>query len=145
MTADTTSDRLPVLLLRVEGLALLAVAATAYDWHHGAVAGAPGWGLFFAAFLLPDVAMLGYVRSTRVGAWCYNLAHTESLPALALGAGIVMRTPMMTAAALIWLAHIGFDRLAGYGLKFAEGFGRTHLGDLPSRASRRTTAPAASR
>jgi hypothetical protein len=30
--------------------------------------------------------------------------------------------------ALIWVAHIGFDRLLGYGLKYASAFGHTHLG-----------------
>ena len=29
--------------------------------------------------------------------------------------------------ALIWLAHIGFDRLLGYGLKYPTGFKDTHL------------------
>ena len=32
--------------------------------------------------------------------------------------------------ALIWLAHIGFDRALGYGLKYAQGFGWTHLGHI---------------
>ncbi len=36
----------------------------------------------------------------------------------------------MIAVALVWLAHIGFDRALGYGLKYAEGFGFTHLGRL---------------
>jgi hypothetical protein len=31
-------------------------------------------------------------------------------------------------AALIGLAHVGFDRALGYGLKYATGFGDTHLG-----------------
>ena len=30
--------------------------------------------------------------------------------------------------ALIWLNHIGVDRLLGYGLKYPAGFGWTHLG-----------------
>nr|WP_312052333.1 DUF4260 family protein [Brevundimonas diminuta] len=29
---------------------------------------------------------------------------------------------------MIWLAHIGFDRALGYGLKSPEAFGLTHLG-----------------
>ena len=32
------------------------------------------------------------------------------------------------AIALIWLAHIGFDRAAGFGLKYTGAFGDTHLG-----------------
>jgi hypothetical protein len=34
------------------------------------------------------------------------------------------------AAALIWLAHIGFDRALGYGLKYSAGFSFTHLGRI---------------
>lgn len=34
------------------------------------------------------------------------------------------------AAGLIWSAHIGFDRALGYGLKYASGFGATHLGRI---------------
>jgi hypothetical protein len=32
--------------------------------------------------------------------------------------------------AMIWLAHIGFDRALGHGLKYANGFGFTHLGRI---------------
>ncbi len=35
---------------------------------------------------------------------------------------------MLPPIALIWAAHIGFDRLVGYGLKYSEAFGATHLG-----------------
>ncbi len=35
--------------------------------------------------------------------------------------------------ALIWLFHIGLDRVAGYGLKCPEQFGHTHL-DVKGRA-----------
>jgi hypothetical protein len=30
--------------------------------------------------------------------------------------------------ALIWSAHIGIDRLLGYGLKYPTAFKETHLG-----------------
>lgn len=32
--------------------------------------------------------------------------------------------------AAIWLAHVGFDRALGYGLKYARGFSHTHLGTI---------------
>jgi hypothetical protein len=32
--------------------------------------------------------------------------------------------------ALIWLAHIGFDRALAYGLKYPVAFGDTHLGRI---------------
>jgi hypothetical protein len=36
-------------------------------------------------------------------------------------------SPLILSIAMIWLAHIGFDRALGYGLKYAGGFGFTHL------------------
>jgi hypothetical protein len=39
-----------------------------------------------------------------------------------------MSQPLLLSLALIWVAHIGFDRLLGYGLKYATAFGHTHLG-----------------
>lgn len=38
------------------------------------------------------------------------------------------------AVALIWLAHIGFDRALGYGLKYDTGFSFTHLGRIGKAA-----------
>jgi hypothetical protein len=37
------------------------------------------------------------------------------------------------AVAVIWANHIGVDRLLGFGLKFADGFGYTHLGRVGKR------------
>ena len=34
------------------------------------------------------------------------------------------------ALGLIWIAHIGMDRMLGYGLKYASGFADTHLGRI---------------
>jgi hypothetical protein len=41
-----------------------------------------------------------------------------------------MAWPIAGSVALIWLAHIGFDRALGYGLKYKAGFGFTHLGRI---------------
>jgi hypothetical protein len=35
------------------------------------------------------------------------------------------------ALALVWLAHVGLDRLLGMGLKYNDRFAHTHLGDRP--------------
>ncbi len=42
--------------------------------------------------------------------------------------GLLLPAIILVAIALIWLAHIGADRLLGYGLKYPAGFGFTHLG-----------------
>ena len=36
---------------------------------------------------------------------------------------------------MIWLAHIGFDRALGYGLKYSAGFGFTHLGRIGKKST----------
>ena len=111
-----------VTILRLEGFAVFAAALALYV-HLGA-----SWALFAALLLAPDLAMAGYLAGPRVGAAAYNLVHTTFAP-LALGAaGLALAAPQVEALALIWLAHIGADRALGYGLKYATGFGDTHLG-----------------
>jgi len=84
------------------------------------------WWLFAALFLVPDVSMLGYLADVKLGAALYNFAHTETVPpALAL-AGLLWR-PGLLAVALVWLAHIGLDRMLGFGLKYPTRFNDTHL------------------
>lgn len=129
-TEAAVVDGAPVLLLRLEGLAMLVLAVVAYGWMHRGWPTAPGWGTFALLFLLPDISMLAYLRSSAAGASSYNLAHTETVPLLLLGVAVWMHSPMGAGVALIWLAHIGFDRVAGYGLKYTSGFGQTHLGAI---------------
>jgi hypothetical protein len=84
--------------------------------------------MFAVLFLTPDLSMLGYLINRRVGAWMYNFGHSYLTPAAVALLGIVMGIKMLPPIALIWAAHIGFDRLVGYGLKYADAFGATHLG-----------------
>jgi hypothetical protein len=112
----------PLTLLRLEGLVVLAAASCAYQ------AVGARWSLFALLFLVPDLSMLGYLVNRRVGAACYNAGHSYFGPALLLALGAAFHTPTALAVACIWVAHVGFDRLLGYGLKYASGFGDTHLG-----------------
>jgi hypothetical protein len=108
--------------LRAEGLAL-TIAATAAYAHSGF-----SWVLFAALFLAPDLSFAAYLLGPRWGAAAYNLVHSTIAP-LVLGAtGLALGLPEAAAIALIGLAHIGFDRALGYGLKYSVGFGATHLG-----------------
>jgi hypothetical protein len=111
-------------LLRGEGLALLGCAAAAY----GTVGG--DWRQFAVLFLAPDLSFIGYLFGARAGAAAYNTMHSTLLP-LALGAlGVATANALAIQLALIWLAHVGFDRALGYGLKYGAGFGVTHLGRI---------------
>ena len=98
--------------LGLEGLLLLAGTLIAF----GAL-GQPWW-LVPAAILAPDIAMTGYLAGTRAGAHLYNLTHATPLPAVMLGAGYWHADRLVMALALVWLAHIGLDRLLGTGLKY---------------------------
>jgi Domain of unknown function (DUF4260) len=115
---------MPRLLLRLEGLALAIVAVFLYPRV------SDSWWLFAALILVPDLSFLGYLAGPRVGAAVYNAAHTSVVPfALAL-LGLLLPAIILVAIALIWLAHIGVDRALGYGLKYPQAFGFTHLGRI---------------
>ena len=77
--------------------------------------------------------MLGYLIGPRAGAAVYNVAHTTALALPLALAGFFAGEPALLAVALIWIAHIGFDRALGYGLKYPSGFGDTHLGRIGRR------------
>ena len=112
----------PAVLLRAEGAALLLTSVMLY-WVSGG-----SWLLFALLLLVPDLSMLGYLAGPRVGATVYNVFHAYPLPA-ALGAfGLLGGSPLALAVALVWFAHIGMDRLVGYGLKYPTEFKDTHLG-----------------
>jgi Domain of unknown function (DUF4260) len=113
---------LPSVLLRLEGAALLAVAAFLYARSDAS------WLLFALLLLAPDVGMVGYLRGSRAGAVLYNLFHTSLLPAGLAVVGVIAESRAAVAVALIWLAHIGMDRALGFGLKYPTEFRDTHLG-----------------
>jgi hypothetical protein len=108
--------------LRLEGLTVLAAAVLVY------ARSGHSWLLFAVLFLTPDISFVGYALGPRIGAAIYNVFHSDVLP-VALGCGM-WATGHSIAIPLIWVAHIGFDRLLGYGLKYPTGFGDTHLGKL---------------
>ena len=111
----TIAERLvrPAALLRLEGAAVL-LAALLFFRHLEA-----SWWLFALLLLFPDLGALGYLAGRRLGAACYNAMHTLSAPALLLLLGLLTGTPLALAIATIWFAHIGMDRMVGYGLKEA--------------------------
>jgi hypothetical protein len=114
----------PLLWLRLEGLAGLAVGLLLY-WRLG------GQLLVLIPLLLiVDVSMVGYLVGPRPGAFAYNLAHNWAVGLLVLGAGWALAsTPLLLAGAIL-VGHVGMDRFAGYGLKYAASFKDTHLGWL---------------
>jgi hypothetical protein len=113
----------PRILLRIEGAVVLVAAAFAY----GRIGG--GWAMFAVLFLVPDLFMLGYLGGRGIGAAIYNAGHTYVAPAALAAYGLFQAQPLALEIALIWIAHIGFDRLLGFGLKYRTAFGLSHLGE----------------
>jgi hypothetical protein len=118
---------MPRLILRGEGAALLAAAAAAYTMTD------LSWWFFAALFLAPDLFMLGYLADRRTGSTLYNIGHTTILPLALVAAGLATDASWLIGLGLVWLAHIGFDRMIGYGLKYPEAFRSSHLGTLGGR------------
>jgi hypothetical protein len=125
-------------VLRLEGLCVLAASAFAYS-KFGA-----GWGVFFVCFLLPDLSFLGYLFGPRVGASAYNAAHSYIGAVACLVLWLASPSQLPLAVGLIWSAHIGFDRVLGYGLKYSQGFSCTHLGPV-GRLAREAASPSIGR
>ncbi len=111
----------PKVLLRLEGAAALAGACALYH-HLGA-----SWLKFALLFLAPDLSAVGYAFGLKAGASCYNAAHTYTAPLALAAIGCAASHPSVVPLSLIWMAHIGFDRLIGYGLKYPVAVKDTHL------------------
>jgi hypothetical protein len=114
----------PRVLLRLEGVAVAALTFVLYA-HTGA-----SWWLFAGLWLLPDLSMLGYLSSPCWGARIYNAVHSYVLPGVLILFALLFDAKAQLPVALIWINHIGIDRLLGYGLKYSNGFGWTHLGRI---------------
>lgn len=111
----------PGRLLRLEGLALFVGALIVY-FDQGFA-----WWLLVLLFLAPDLSFSGYIAGPRVGASVYNVLHSTVGPIALAAVGVLSNTDWCVQLALIWLAHIGLDRLLGYGLKYPTAFKDTHL------------------
>lgn len=109
-------------LLRLEGLAVLAGAVSLYAGREAS------WLLFALLFLVPDVSMLGYLKDPEVGAAAYNAFHTYLGPVVLGAVAWWLGHDLAVQVSLVWIGHIGIDRLLGFGLKLPTGFADTHLG-----------------
>jgi hypothetical protein len=108
-------------LIRIEGFAYLSAGTAAYNTYFD------NWWLFAALFLYPDIGMLGYAVNSRMGAICYNLFHHLLSVLVLVALGYFADVDWLIMLGVIMLAHIGFDRVLGYGLKYPDAFKNTHL------------------
>lgn len=126
LAAENKSARtmisMPRLLLSLEGFAVIAAAIALYTMQ-----GFNGW-VFVLLLLVPDISMAAYLINPQVGALVYNLVHFYGWPILLAVLSLIFGWTVGLQLTLIWLAHIGMDRLFGYGYKYPTEFKDTHLG-----------------
>lgn len=123
----------PRIWLRLEGLAALVAGVVGYRASGGDLL----W--LIPALLLVDASMAGYLAGPHSGAIVYNVAHNWFTALAVLGIGLALASPLIVLAGWVLIAHVGMDRLAGYGLKYAPAFGDTHLGWIGRPVRRRST------
>ena len=86
------------------------------------------WWWYALLFMAPDLGMIGYLISPRVGAMTYNLLHHKAIAVTLFLIGAWLSIPPMQLAGVIILGHSSADRVLGYGLKYPDAFQHTHLG-----------------
>jgi hypothetical protein len=117
----------PRLWLRLDGGVLFVASILLF-----AATNQPWW-IYPALLFVPDIFMIGYLRNTKIGAFFYNVGHSYFVPSLVVLVGWEWHHILAVAVGVIWLGHVGMDRLLGYGLKFDDNFKSTHLGDLAKK------------
>jgi hypothetical protein len=108
-----------------------AAALVAGLWIYGALGG--NWLLAVPLLIAPDLSMIGYLQNPRLGALTYNIVHNWATGLAFLGVGVLLSATPLELAGAILIAHVGGDRLLGYGLKYPTSFGDTHLGHIGRR------------
>jgi hypothetical protein len=116
-----TNPMNPRLSLHLEAAAVFVASLFAYQHNHFS------WLLFALLFPVPDASMIGYAVNARIGAITYNGIHTYIFPLMLGGYALWTGKHLPLLLALIWMAHIGFDRMLGFGLKYSSRFKDTHL------------------
>ncbi|MGE7758755.1 DUF4260 domain-containing protein [Peribacillus sp. NPDC097895] len=107
--------------LHIEGLMVLLATIFIYSSYEFS------WSIFLLLILSPDVSMLAYLINERIGAKVYNLFHTYTLSIFTILLAVFLKSDALMMIGLIWTAHIGMDRLLGYGLKYTSSFKATHI------------------
>ncbi|MED0965812.1 DUF4260 domain-containing protein [Bacillus paramycoides] len=108
-------------IIHLEGLIVLLAAIYIY-----ALCGF-SWLLLIVLLFAPDLAMIAYAINSRIGAQIYNLFHTYIISILLVLIGVYFKLDTILMVGLIWTAHIGMDRMLGYGLKYETDFKDTHI------------------
>lgn len=115
-----------VVWQKIEGTLLFAAGLVLF-WY---VNESLSWWLALLLFFVPDLSFAAYLLGPKAGAVGYNAVHVYAFGGLLFAAGLALAMPLMAALGALWLAHSGFDRMLGYGLKLPDNFSSTHLGPI---------------
>lgn len=110
-------------ILKLEELAMLLLFALLYFHLFPASV-----GFYAALFFAPDLAFVMYLISPKAGSVAYNITHHKGLISVLIVSGFLLQNDALLKVGLIFMAHSCFDRALGYGLKYTDDFGHTHLG-----------------
>ncbi len=109
-------------ILQLEEAAMLGICI------YGLILLKVDWWYYLLLLLGPDISMLGYLAGNKAGAVCYNIFHHKAVAVLVFSLGIYSQSSLLQVIGLILFGHSSMDRTMGYGLKYFDGFGHTHLG-----------------
>lgn len=116
-----------VIWQKLEGAAVFVAALIVYRLTSSEEL---AWWAAVLWFFAPDLSFATYLAGPRVGALGYNAVHTYGFGAAVMAGGMIFTCPLAVALGWLWLGHVGFDRMLGYGLKLPSGFQDTHLGRI---------------
>ncbi|WP_035507441.1 DUF4260 domain-containing protein [Halobacillus karajensis] len=88
------------------------------------------WIVFALLLFTIDVSVLGYVIHEKAGSYIYNFFHSYLIPPILILISIQSSNDKLLMIGLIWMAHIGMDRMFGFSLKYPTGFKDTHFKKL---------------
>lgn len=77
--------------------------------------------------------MVAYASGNKAGAFIYNVFHHRGVAILIYFTGLFFLVPVLQLIGVVLFSHAAFDRMMGYGLKYARGFEYTHLGRIGKR------------
>lgn len=111
-------------LIKLEELAMFAISVFALYYFK------QSWWLYLLLLVAPDISMLGYLAGNTTGAFSYNIFHHKGIAILFFLGGIISSNQILLITGIILFGHSSLDRMLGFGLKYKEGFGFTHLGKI---------------
>lgn len=111
-------------ILQLEGLIIALMSIFFYLELGGDVI------FFIILWLVPDMGMIGYIISKKIGSLTYNITHTYTIPIILLSYTLLSNLGLGVQVSLIWISHIGLDRFLGYGIKYPDKFKNTHMNKI---------------